>query len=160
MNRQIDHVWPDGFDILINNAGIVTKLALEDDDTSDLRIWHECMAVNLHAPRLLGQLALPRIRKRQGGVIINVSSIHGDKSSEYMGVYAATKAALDSLTRTMALEWAPYNIRVNAIAPGVVPVERTADVFTESSEMTKLWKENCPCVSLGEYKTSLRQLFR
>jgi glucose 1-dehydrogenase len=155
MARQVDAIWPDGFDILVNNAGIVTKLALEDD-TDDLRAWHECMAINLHAPRLLSQLALPRLlRKRQsgdgdgGGVIINVSSIHGDRSSEYMGVYAATKAALDSLTRTMALEWAPYHIRVNAIAPGVVPVERTADAFQEGSVMSELWKDKLPLRQLG-----------
>jgi glucose 1-dehydrogenase len=151
MVQHVDSVWPDGFDILINNAGIVTKLALEDD-TSDLAAWHECMAINLHAPRLLGQLALSRMRKRRGddgGVIINVSSIHGERSGEYMGVYAATKAALDSLTRTMALEWAPYNIRVNAISPGVVPVERTADAFREGAEMTKLWIDKVPLRKLG-----------
>lgn len=148
MEEHVDAIWPDGFDILVNNAGIVTKLALEDD-TSNLHAWHECMAINLHAPRLLGQLALSRMQKRKGGVIVNVSSIHGERSAEYMGTYAATKAALDSLTRTMALEWAPYNVRVNAIAPGVVPVERTAEAFTDGSPTTELWKDKLPLRKLG-----------
>ena len=149
MVRHIDEtIWPitanndGGWDILVNNAGIVSKLALEDD-TDDLTAWHECMAVNLHAPRLLSHLALPRMRRRRqqqqqskntkrgggGGVILNIGSIHSEKSNEYMSAYAASKAALDSLTRTMALEYAPHGIRVNCLAPGVVPVERTWTAF-------------------------------
>ena len=142
---DVDSVWPDGFDILINNAGVVQKLALEDEDTES---WQACMAVNLHAPRLLSQLSLPRMKRRGGGVIVNVSSIHGEKSNEYMGAYAASKAALDSLTRTMAVEWAPYNVRVNAIAPGVVPVERTAAAFADPN-IVEAWKEKLPLRTLG-----------
>jgi len=144
--RELDAIWPEGMDILINNAGIVSKVALEDD--SDLSAWHECMAVNLHAPRLLSQLALPRMKLRNGGVIINVSSIHGEKSNEYMAPYAASKSALDSLTRSMAIEYAVHNVRVNAIAPGVVPVERTADAFADQS-VTKSWADRIPVRRLG-----------
>ena len=175
MMRQIDEeIWPDGWDILINNAGVVSKLALEDDN-DELAVWHECMAVNLHAPRLLSQLALPRMRTRiqerieiqgsrsssssplptsNGGVIINISSIHSEKSNEYMGAYAASKAALDSLTRTLALEYAEYGIRVNALAPGVVPVERTQQAFFttsgESTDAAKSWEAHVPARTLGQ----------
>ena len=146
--RQLDTLWPEGLDILVNNAGIVTKVALEDDD-AELSAWHECMAVNLHAPRLLSQLALPRMKMQQtGGVILNVSSIHGEKSNEYVAAYASSKAALDSLTRSMAMEFAPYNIRVNSIAPGVVPVERTADAFSDPS-VKKSWTDRIPLGQLG-----------
>lgn len=113
-------------DILINNAGIVTKLAVEDDD-DDLSVWHETQAVNLHAPLQLMRLFQKYIKSQSKGssaVIINNSSIHGSRSVEYMQAYAASKAALDSLTRGLALEYAQDGIRVNGIAPGVVPVER------------------------------------
>ena len=141
-------------DVLINNAGIVTKLALEDD-TDELSFWHETLAVNLHAPNMLSRLALKFMKKdsctdgsSQGGVIINVSSIHGERSNEYMGAYAASKAALDSLTRTMAIEFAPHKIRVNAIAPGVVPVERTREAFKDPAVVNS-WTERIPLRKVG-----------
>ena len=121
-----DIVQDNKLDILINNAGIVTKLAVEDDD-DDLSVWHETQAVNLHAPLQLMRLFQKYIKsqsKSSSAVIINNSSIHGSRSVEYMQAYAASKAALDSLTRGLALEYAQDGIRVNGIAPGVVPVER------------------------------------
>ena len=160
---DLDGIWPEGFDVLVNNAGVVTKLALEDDNDDTLSAWHETLQVNLHAPRLLSHLALPRMRKRSssdnnykktggggggGGVILNVSSIHGEKSNEYMGAYAVSKSALDALTRVMALEYAVYNIRVNAIAPGVVPVERTATAFADPT-VADPWLEKIPLHRLG-----------
>ena len=157
MFTNIDDIWPEGLDVVVNNAGIVTKQALEDD-SNDLSAWHETLQVNLHAPRLISHLALSRIRKRGssnnnngngGGVILNVSSIHGEKSNEYMGPYAVSKSALDALTRTMALEYATYNIRVNAIAPGVVPVERTAHAFATDQAMAQGWKDRIPLQQLG-----------
>lgn len=178
MVRHMDEtIWPndddDGWDILVNNAGIVSKLALEDD-TDDLTAWHECMAVNLHAPRLLSHLALQRMRRQsknkngqQRGVILNIGSIHSEKSNEYMAAYASSKAALDSLTRAMALEYAPYGVRVNCLAPGVVPVERTWSAFygdeldgnedinekrphiLQPSAMAESWMAHIPLRELG-----------
>jgi glucose 1-dehydrogenase len=163
MMQQIDVLWPDGWDILVNNAGVVTKLALEDDDYStpstssntllwdgsSSSAWHDTMAVNLHAPVLLSTLAVPRMQMHNdSGVILHVSSIHGTRSNEYMGAYAASKAALESVTRTMAMEWAAYNIRVNAIAPGVVPVERTAEAFAHPPTM-HAWTERIPLQQVG-----------
>ena len=137
-----------GLDILVNNAGVVTKLALEDD-TDSLDAWHETLAVNLHAPNLLSKLATSSMKeKNDGGVIINVSSIQGEKSNEYMGAYAASKSALDSLTRTLAMELASYNIRVNAIAPGVVPVERTKLAFQDAATR-EAWEERMPLRKVG-----------
>ncbi|KAG7354845.1 Short-chain dehydrogenase/reductase SDR [Nitzschia inconspicua] len=135
--EQVNELCGGELDILVNNAGIVTKLALEDD-TDDLSSWHDTMAVNLHAPNLLSKIFVNRFSTSlmssdvtTRGVIINVSSIHGERSNEYMGAYAASKAALDSLTRTMAIEYAPYRVRVNAISPGVVPVERSQAAFSD-----------------------------
>jgi len=132
-------------DVLVNNAGVVTKMAVDDDDDS-LSIWKETLQVNLHAPLLLSKLAKKQMSG--GGVIINVSSIHGERSNEYMGAYAASKAGLDSLTRTLALEWADDNIRVNAIAPGVVPVERTAEAFQDPT-VAQGWIDYLPLKEWG-----------
>jgi len=148
--QQIDQeIWKEGLDILINNAGAVSKLAMEDDD-EQLTQWHDTLNVNLHAPRLLSQLALQRMKHRPngGGVIINVSSIHGERSNEYMSAYAVSKAGLEMLTRSMAMEFAPYNVRVNAIAPGVVVVERSADVFADPTNV-KPWTDRLLTEQLG-----------
>lgn len=139
-------------DILVNNAGIVTKLALEDDDDK-LSIWHETMAVNLHAPLQLMKLAHRHMKSttvgsRKGGVIVNNTSIHGSRSVEFMTAYAASKAALDSLTRGLACEFAEDGVRVNAIAPGVVPVERTEQAFSDPN-VTKMWLPHLPSGRLG-----------
>lgn len=149
MMRQVDEIWPDGFDILVNNAGVVTKLALEDDDDM-LSAWHETLQVNLHAPRLLSHLSVSRLRKRgEGGVILQVSSIHGEKSNEFISPYAVSKSALDALTRSMAIEYAP-SIRVNAVAPGVVPVERTAEAFKDNNSAEVVsWASRIPLKRLG-----------
>lgn len=137
-------------DILVNNAGIVTKLAVEDDD--NLSTWHETMAVNLHAPLQLMKLSHSHMKatskKRKGGVIINNTSIHGSRSVEYMTAYAASKAALDSLTRGLACEYASDGVRVNAIAPGVVPVERTADALS-NQDVVDLWTPHLPVGRFG-----------
>ncbi|ACI64643.1 hypothetical protein THAPS_35740, partial [Thalassiosira pseudonana CCMP1335] len=139
-------------DILVNNAGIVTKIALEDDD-DNLSVWHETMSVNLHAPVQLMRLAHSHMKSttkgtRKGGVIINNTSIHGSRSVEFMTAYAASKAALDSLTRGLSCEYAPDGIRVNAIAPGVVPVERTAQAFADP-KVTDMWLPHLPVGRLG-----------
>ena len=149
MNYIGENCW-DGqpLDILVNNAGLITKLASDDDDER-LSSWHDTMAVNLHAPLQLSRLAHRRMKEsKQGGVIINVSSIHGSRSVEWMTAYAASKAALDSLTRGLALEYAPDGVRVNAIAPGIVPVERTAEVL-RTKEAQDMWTPHLPVGRMG-----------
>ena len=75
--REIDDIWPEGYDILINNAGIIGKLAMEDDNDM-LSHWNEIMAVNLHAPRWFSQSAVSRMKRRSsfgsqgGGTILHV----------------------------------------------------------------------------------------
>lgn len=145
-------------DILVNNAGIVTKLSVEDDE--NLSAWHETMAVNLHAPLQLMKLAHAHMKStaspgRGGGVIINNTSIHGSRSVEYMTAYAASKAALDSLTRGLSCEYAPDGVRVNAIAPGVVPVERTAAGFS-NPDVVDMWMPHLPVGRLGRVEDIAR----
>ena len=110
-------------DILVSNAGLIIKLAAEDDDNHG-STWMETMQVNVNAPYQLSKLTHKRMKaKKNKGVIINVGSIHGSISVEYMTACAASKSAMDRMTAGLANEWRDDNIRVNCVAPGIVPVE-------------------------------------
>ena len=111
-------------DCLINNAGTVLKSYL-DDTSADL--WDDTLNINLRAPHLLSRAVLPHLH--DGGSVIHNTSIHAKNSVPNFGVYAASKAGLESLAKVQALEWAARGIRVNCIAPGVVPVERTMEAL-------------------------------
>jgi glucose 1-dehydrogenase len=134
-----------GIDILINNAGVVLKAEIADTAAA---WWDDTMNINLRAPYLLARrVALGMIDRGSGGSIINNTSIHGHRSVEHFAAYAASKAALDAVTRVMALEWAEDSIRVNAVAPGVVPVERSRDLLEATAD---LW---LPHIPLNRYGT-------
>jgi NAD(P)-dependent dehydrogenase (short-subunit alcohol dehydrogenase family) len=112
-------------DILINNAGISPTGRAEN---LSRETWDNAMATNLTAPMMLAQrVARGLIEARKPGRIINMSSIYGVVASSIyrLSAYSATKAGLGNLTRQLAVEWAPYGILVNAIAPGWIPTEAT-----------------------------------
>jgi NAD(P)-dependent dehydrogenase (short-subunit alcohol dehydrogenase family) len=102
-------------DILINNAGIGGTTPILDLQEAE---WDRYMSLNLKGPVLCSKLVGAEMIKRKQGNIINVSSLFSKIVARYMAAYAATKTALVSFTRTLALEWARYNIRVNALCPG------------------------------------------
>lgn len=113
-------------DILINNAGAVLKGAIDQTEEEQ---FDDTTAVNIKAPYMLTKLFADHVNNNnQTGSIINISSIHAKQSTEYMSVYALTKAALDSLTQVAACELSP-NIRVNSVAPGFTLTERNAATF-------------------------------
>lgn len=138
----------EGLDGLVNNAGIVPKLtSLKDPDGVT---FNETLAVNLQAPyQLSNYFAQHAIEAKQNGVIINNTSIHGQQSCEWFSAYGAAKAALDQITKVQAIEWGQYGIRVLAIAPGVVPVERTQHILEQDNVKTQ-WLKRTP---LGRYGT-------
>lgn len=139
-------IWG-GFDILINNAGIVHKGSIKDTGED---AWDDTMAINLKAPYLLSRSFAKRLMDQgHPGCVLHNSSIHGSKSVEFFSAYAASKAAINSLTAVQALEWAPHGIRVNAIAPGVTPVERTEEVLSDSAD---LWLPYIPAGRYGSLK--------
>jgi NAD(P)-dependent dehydrogenase (short-subunit alcohol dehydrogenase family) len=103
-------------DILVNNAGInVAQAPLSD---LSVALFDKMYEVNLRGPWYLASRLAPKMAEHGGGCVINVLSVAGLINPQNMGFYAATKAGLQSLTEVMAQEWAPMNIRVNALAPG------------------------------------------
>jgi glucose 1-dehydrogenase/3-oxoacyl-[acyl-carrier protein] reductase len=109
-----------GLDALVNNAGITREVAFEDTAPELLAALFD---VNVRAGFLCAQRALPLL-EAAGGSMVNVSSIHGFGAMPRHAAYAATKGAVDALTRALAVELAPRGVRVNAVAPGVVEVPR------------------------------------
>ncbi|MCS6826215.1 MAG: SDR family oxidoreductase [Caldilinea sp.] len=104
-------------DILVNNAGIARIAPILESPLAD---WEETIAVNLRAPYLLAQALAPKMIEQRCGKIINVSSQAGVVAIEGHASYAASKGGLNMLTKVMALEWGPYNVQVNAVAPTVI----------------------------------------
>jgi acetoacetyl-CoA reductase/3-oxoacyl-[acyl-carrier protein] reductase len=114
-------------DILVNNAGIIhPPINLVD---FDFELWRKVVAVNLEAVALLTALCLPSMMERNYGKVINISSIGGRKGSKGRSAYRATKAALISLTESVAAETKPYGIDVNCICPGGVDTEGYREAF-------------------------------
>lgn len=104
-------------DIVVNNAfwskrGTVEELAEED--------WDHGLDVMLKAVFLMGKVAIPHLRAAGGGAIVNLASVHAYGAHPRYPVYAAAKAAIINLTRQMAVDYGPDNIRVNAVSPGWV----------------------------------------
>jgi len=104
-------------DVLVNNAAFqVTKPLVE----TTVEEWDMVMASNLRSVFLGAKLAYPLLKAEGGGAIVNVSSVHAVATSANIAAYAASKGGLLALTRAMAIEFAPDNIRVNAVLPGAV----------------------------------------
>jgi meso-butanediol dehydrogenase/(S,S)-butanediol dehydrogenase/diacetyl reductase len=104
-----------GLDVVVNNAGILRFTPIAELARAD---WDAVIGLNLSAPAFTAKAALPRMRARGGGVIVNVSSIQAVLTGPQFAAYAASKAGLLGLTRSLALELGPLGIRVNAVLPG------------------------------------------
>ena len=105
---------------LINNAGITKDRLFFRMDQQD---WHNVIDTNLHGVFNMTKSLSAKMIRRGAGKIVNVSSVSGLKGSEGQSNYACSKAAVISLTKTWAREFAPFNIQVNAVAPGFIATE-------------------------------------
>ena len=110
-----------GLDILVNNAGATLTLEFEEvtaeqfDFLYNLNVGHQYFAIQTAVPIMLAQ--------ETRGTVVNLASIHGFRAFKGHSVYAGTKGAIIAMTRELAVELAPKGIRINAVAPGAVPVE-------------------------------------
>ena len=110
------------FDILINNAGINIPKKFQK---VDLNILKKTIQINLEAPYILTQNVIEHMIKNKWGRIINISSAYSFLSREGRSVYSSTKAGMDALTRSLAVEFSKENILTNSVAPGFVNTELT-----------------------------------
>lgn len=134
-------------DILINNAGIggtTPVLDLQEEE------WDRYMNLNLKGPVLCSKHVGAEMVKRKQGNIINVSSLFSKIVARYMAAYGATKSALVSFTRTLALEWARYNIRVNALCPGYFDTPMNHDFWQTKGGLSVI--DKIPMQRVGNTK--------
>jgi NAD(P)-dependent dehydrogenase (short-subunit alcohol dehydrogenase family) len=122
-------------DILVNNAAVSISAPIMDTEEGD---WDRIMSVDLKGYFLCSQAAGRRMIERKRGTIINISSRLGMKAAPFMGAYGVAKAGELMLTRVLALELAKENIRVNAIAPGVVRTEGSASLWGNLETLKRL----------------------
>src|SRR5579859_605198 len=117
-----------GLDILVNNAGILNTKGISDTSEEE---WDAIINVNQKGVWLGTKVAIPAMKKRGGGSIINISSIYGLIGSGGSAAYHASKGAVRLLTKTAALEFAGDNIRVNSVPPGVIDTPMVASIDRE-----------------------------
>jgi NAD(P)-dependent dehydrogenase (short-subunit alcohol dehydrogenase family) len=132
-------------DILVNNAGIELDLPFERVTTE---LFDRVIAINLRAPLLLTQ-ALAPLFPAAGGAIVNISSIHAEHAFPNAIPYACSKAGLVALTRNLALELAPRQIRVNAICPGYIDTPMWDEWLRSSSDPETLARQTEALHPLG-----------
>ena len=116
-------------DILVSNAA--TSPAYTNILEAPEKLWDAIMNLNLKGVYFLVQVVAKIMKEQGGGSIINVSSIDSFKPQDQVGIYSISKAGLNMLTKSAALELAPYNIRVNAIAPGAVRTRLLESLFPD-----------------------------
>lgn len=124
-----------GVDILVNNAGIQT---FGDPVTTTEEIWDKTMNVNLKGHWLMSKSAIPEMLKRGKGSIVNVSSVQGLASQKNVVAYATSKHAMIGLTRSMAVDLASQQIRVNCVCPGTVDTPMIASIVELDSNPERL----------------------
>jgi 3-oxoacyl-[acyl-carrier protein] reductase len=120
-----------GLDTLVNNAGVMHTATIATTTVADL---DDMLDTNIKGAFLCAQLASRLMIGKRAGAIINIASIMGRTGAPGLSAYAASKAGIIGMTRAMAKELAPHNIRVNALAPGFIETDLTADITGDARQ--------------------------
>lgn len=121
-------------DVLVNNAGIVRDALVPELSEAD---WHAVIETNLSGVFLASRAAARHMLRRRWGRIINISSVGAWRGNRGQGNYAASKAAVNALTRVMASEFGPRGVTVNAVAPGLIETEMSRPVLPFAEELVR-----------------------
>ena len=132
-------------DIIINNAGIL-KVGEHNEFSSD--DFHEILQVNVVAPFKIISGFVEKMKIHSFGRIVNISSVWGQKSKKGRMLYSSSKAALDALTRSLAIEFASYNILINSVAPGYIETDMLKQCNTE--EELSIIRDTIPMKRFGK----------
>jgi glucose 1-dehydrogenase len=126
-------------DVLVNNAGIQQEIPFED---TSVEIWQKILAVDLTGPFVCSREAVKHMLNQdpKGGCIINISSVHQIIPKPHYVAYATSKAGIEMMTKTMALELAQDNIRVNVVAPGAIETDMNQKLKQDKAELDKVLK--------------------
>lgn len=122
-------------DILVNNAGI---WEYGEADKMSLRDWNKTMLANLTSMFLMNRAVIPLMKKNKFGRIISISSTAGQRGEAFHSHYAASKGAMISYTKSLAVELGKYNITVNSVAPGWVDTDMCKQVFSDKKYKEKV----------------------
>lgn len=132
--------------VVVNNAGVLHVGTCEQITEKQ---WDETFNVNIRAVWLLSRAVLPAMRKAGGGSIINVASVLGINGARKRAAYAASKGAVVMLTKCMAIDHAPDKVRVNAVCPGFVETELTAEVINKAADPQAARRERTAVHPIG-----------
>ena len=127
---EVEAAWG-GIDVLVNNAGVFNMASLDKITVEDYRRQYD---INVGGTIFAAQAVVPSMKRRGGGAIVNFASQAGRRGEPNIAIYCSTKAAVISVTQSLALELAKDNIRVNAIAPGVIDTPMWKHVDAQFAE--------------------------
>lgn len=134
-----------GLDVLHNNAGTIDSLFGSGDalkvETFDMEIWHKVMAVNLTGPMLAARAAVPHLKASSNASILNVASISAFVASPGTLAYSSSKAGVAALTKSLAVELAPFGIRSNSYCPGVIETGMLKNFLATASNADAIVKD-------------------
>ena len=141
IEKTIEHFGR--IDVLVNNAGIQKEIPIEDTTLDD---WYKIIAVDLTGPFVCSREAIKHMEKQQnppsgGYCIINISSVHQTIPKPHFVPYATSKAGIEMMTKTMALELAKKNIRANLVAPGAIDTDMNKTLRDNKEVLEKVLKQ-------------------
>ena len=129
----IDLVLGKRIDVLVNNAGV--SLSFPKKNISNY--WNKTLAINLTAPYWLSLLCLPFLKKAKESNVVNITSLNGKIAMSNNPAYNASKGGLTALTFSLAMDFAKYKIRANAVSPGYIKTNMTKKSYNNFSQYKK-----------------------